>query len=97
MSEKGTCCCAGCCEEVLVTPYDEKDMWIAGKIRTQAGIVPVVSTEICQRQAWGVEGALGHRQNELQGQPRPLCRGRPRKLPVLVRRYKLTFDLLRRS
>jgi len=100
MSEKGTCCCAGCCEEVLVTPYDEKDMWIAGKIRTQAGIVPVVSTEICFKDrlgAWKVRWGIGRMNYRVS--PGLYAVGTPdESSPVLVSaNYKLTFDLLRKE
>ncbi|MGI5970589.1 MAG: mercury methylation corrinoid protein HgcA [Oscillospiraceae bacterium] len=103
LSEEKSCCCrsSGCCGyEEPITPYDEKDTWIAGKLRTPAGDVPVISTAICFKDklgAWKVRWGINRMKYAIN--PGLYALGSPdSSSPVLVSaNYKLTFDTLRKE
>lgn len=102
VSEEGFCCCSsGCCDnEKIITPYDEKDTWIVGKIHTLKGSVPVISTDIHFKDmlgTWKVRWGINRMSYMIN--PGLYALGSPdNSSPVLVSaNYKLTFDSLRKE
>jgi hypothetical protein len=102
MNEEKACCCSGtsCCSGESLTPYDEKDSWVAGKIHMPQGTVPVVSTDTCFKDvlgAWKVRWGIGRMKYKIS--PGLYAVGKPdHTSPVLVSaNYKLTFDALRKE
>lgn len=84
----------------LITQYNKNEHWIIGEIKTDAGIVPKVSTQlvfsdICG--AWKARWGINRMNYKIN--PGIYAAGAPGKdSPVLVTaNYKLTFDLLRKE
>lgn len=102
MSSEKTCCCSSgsCCKGGPLTPYNEKDSWVAGKIRTSQGSVPVVSAALTFKNilgAWKVRFGIGRMKYKIS--PGLYAVGEPGQTsPVLVSaNYMLTFDALRKE
>lgn len=101
MSNKSCCCgTTDCCSEKSITPYDEKDKWILGKIPTPKGNVPVVSTLLSFKDtlgAWKVRWNIARMDYRIN--PGLYAVGNPGNAsPILVSaNYKLTFDTLRKE
>ncbi len=102
MSKEKSCCCSGtsCCSVQNLTPVNEKDKWITGKVKTKRGFVPVVSTDTRLQDtfgAWKVRWGIGRTKYIIS--PGLYAVGRPDATsPVLVSaNYKLTFDTLRKE
>jgi len=102
MNEEKSCCCSAgdCCAGDSITPYDKKDTWVTGEIRTPQGGVPVASTKLQFKDtlgAWKMRWGIGRMDYKIN--PGLYAVGNPdHTSPVLVSaNYKLTFDTLRKE
>ena len=102
MSKEESCCCSatGYCAGEAITPYDKKDEWVTGEIRTAQGSVPVISADLHFKDtlgAWKVRWGIGRMKYKIN--PGLYAVGKPdHTSPVLVSaNYKLTFDTLRKE
>jgi len=83
-----------------ITPYNENDKWVIGKVYTLNGNIPVVSTNLHFKDilgAWKVRWGIGRMNYKIS--PGLYAIGKPKhSSPVLVSaNYKLTFDTLRKE
>lgn len=100
--KKSSCCCGGNanCSEEPITKYNKNDHWIIGEIKTEAGMVPQISTHRVFKDLigsckvrWGIN-RMKYRIN-----PGIYAVGTPDKdsIVLVTANYKLTFDALRKE
>ena len=100
--KKEKSCCSGSekCSTEPITQYDKNDHWIIGEVKTDAGMVPKVSTQLVFSDTLGAwKARWGVNRMNYKINPGIYAVGDPRKdSPVLVTaNYKLTFDALRKE
>jgi hypothetical protein len=96
------CCCSGTqkCSSNPITQYNKKDHWIIGEIKTDAGLVPKIKTQLVFSDTLGAwKARWGINRMDYKINPGIYAAGNPGKdSPVLVTaNYKLTFDALRKE
>lgn len=102
-NQETSCCCSSvdnCSTDELVTPYDKKAAWVTGEIRTEKGLVPLVSTQLVFSDICGTwKARWGFGRMDYKINPGLYAVGKPDgTAPVLVSaNYKLTFDKLRKE
>lgn len=96
------CSCSGLdkCSTAPITKYDKNDYWITGEIKTNAGIVPQVSTNLVFADtlgAWKVRWGIKRMNYKIE--PGIYAVGTPDKdsIVLVTANYKLTFDALRKE
>ena len=101
MDQNGSCCCGEeACKEQSITLYNPNDQWIIGEIKTEAGIIPQISTKLSAsdilgawKARWGI-GRMNYRIN-----PGLYAIGTPdtNSRVLVTANYKLTLDMLRKE
>ncbi len=102
LGEEKSCSCSGRekCSAEPITQYDKNDHWVIGEIKTNAGIVPQVSTKLIfadtmgsWKVRWGID-RMNYKVN-----PGIYAVGAPDKdsIVLVTANYKLTFDALRKE
>lgn len=97
-----SCCCGGSekCSPDTITQYNKDDHWILGVIKTAAGLIPQVSTQLDLSDTFGAwKARWGINRMSYKINPGIYAVGTPDKdSHVLVTaNYKLTFDVLRKE
>ena len=97
-----SCCCSGTskCSSEPITRYDKKEHWIIGEIKTDAGLVPQIATNLDFSDTLGAwKARWGINRMDYKINPGIYAIGNPDKdSQVLVTaNYKLTFDALRKE
>lgn len=93
-----SCGCSGASE--YVTEFNKNDTWVTGEVKTSAGIVPQVSTQLAFSDTLGAwKARWGINRMKYIVNPGLYAVGTPdASSPVLVTaNYKLTFDVLRKE
>ncbi len=98
--DEGNACCSGGNENCFepITKYNSEDQWIIGEIKTDAGTVPQISTQIAftdilgtWKARWGI-GRMNYKINPgIYAVGTPDCNSNV----LVTANYKLTFDKLR--
>ncbi len=96
------CCCSGTqkCSPVPITQYDKKDRWIIGDIKTDAGLVPRIATQLVFSDTLGAwKARWGINRMDYKINPGVYAVGNPDKEShiLVTANYKLTFDALRKE
>jgi hypothetical protein len=100
-TKESSCCCGGnVCSSEIITEYNKNDYWITDEIKTDAGIVPQVSTKLFFNDtlgAWKVRWGIDRMNYKVN--PGIYAVGTPDKEShvLVTANYKLTFDALRKE
>jgi len=102
LGREKACSCTGRekCSTEPITEYNKNEPWITGEIKTDAGLVPQVSTKLVADDilgAWKVRWGINRMNYKIN--PGIYAVGTPDKdsTVLVTANYKLTFDALRRE
>lgn len=100
-TEKSCCCsCGDTASAEPITKYNSADHWIEGELKTDAGLVPQVTTKLIYTDrlgAWMVRWGINRMDYKIN--PGIYAVGKPDKSShvLVTANYKLTFDMLRKE
>lgn len=100
INQSSCSCSSEVCSSQIITEYNKKDYWVTDEIKTDAGIVPQVSTKLVLHDTigiWKVRWGINRMKYKIN--PGIYAVGTPDKEShvLVTANYKLTFDALRKE